>query len=1063
MTVDTTDTTGPVTWMARNPVAANLLMGIVVIGGLLGLTRTKQEVFPEFSLDVISVQVSYPGASPTEVEQGILLAVEEAVRGVDGVKRATSAATEGSGTVAIELIIGADADKALADVKTSVDRIRSFPEESEDPNVALASRRRSVISLIIAGNQELSTLHEIAEQARDELLATGEVTQVDIKGVPPLEISIEVERQDLENYGLTLQEIAQQIWAASLELPGGQIETSGGEILVRMADRRRQGHEFDDIIVRGTASGASLRLGDIARIHDGYRDTKEATFYDGIPAVRLDAYRVGAETPIGVATAVKDYAEELRASLPVEVTVATWNDNSEVLQDRISLLVRNAAMGLMLVVFILAAFLELKLAFWVAIGIPISFLGTFFLMPALGQSINMITLFALIITLGMVVDDAIIIGENSYTKLQSGLSRRKAAIEGAREMAVPVSFAILTTIAAFAPLLFVPGVMGKIFKLIPIVVITVLVFSLIESFFILPAHLTHIADTEPKGIFKLVNQFHERVSGWLERFTKERYEPLLRLALVHRYEAIAIAIAIFIGTIGLVASGHVPFSFFPRIESDVVTGFAQLPYGTPVERTKEVQRALEQAAREATGEHGGDEIVRGMFSAIGLSPPTRGPGAGAQSRGGHLVYVQIALVGADFRDIGAREVAKLWGERMPELAGIDTLTFSAAGGPGAGAEVALQLSHSDVQLLGDASQELAEVLRSYPQLKNVENTFASGKPQLDYHLLPAARTLKLTGNDVARQMRASFYGAEALREQRGRNEIKVMVRLPEEQRRSEHDLELLRVRTPAGGFVPLGSVASFERSRAPTTVTRESGRRIVDVQAALQTGVISPREVLEDLKENVLPGLEDKYAGLTIATVGAQRAQAESFKALGKNYLVAMFVIFALLAVPLKSYIQPLIVMSAIPFGIVGAVMGHLVMGYELSLMSMFGIIALSGVVVNDSLVLIDATNRARREGASHEDAIIYGGTCRLRPIVLTSLTTFFGLAPMITETSMQAKFLIPMAISLGFGVLFVTFVVLLLVPSFYLVVEDIRALAGVGEYAKGKATEPEMLDPALA
>jgi multidrug efflux pump subunit AcrB len=1033
---------GPLAWMTRNSVAANLLMLVLVVGGLFAALRLKQEVFPEFDLDTVQVRVAYPGASPEEVEQGILLSVQEAVRGLDGVKRVEAEAREGMGTVSVLLLLGADPDVVHADVKAEVDRITTFPEDAEKPEVTIGKNRRQVISVILSGPHELRALHDLAERARADLLALDEITQVEIEGVPPLEIAIEVPRENLEKYGLDLQTIANTVAGASLELPAGTLETRAGQILVRVADRRRLGHELRDVVVRRTPTGAQIRLAEIAHIVDDYEDIDQYSLYDGEPAVRITAYRVGDETPTSVARAVGAYVDRLRAELPESVTLHIWEDDSQVLRDRIDLLLNNAAIGLALVLLILALFLDLRLAFWVGLGIPISFLGAMFILGATDVSINMVSLFAFIVTLGMVVDDAIVVGERVFTKREEGLPPLQAAIEAAHEMAMPVTFAILTTIAAFAPLFFVPGTMGKIFNIIPVVVVAVLVLSLIESFFVLPAHLAHSRGARPGGLGPFA-RLQAGVRGGLRWVIERTYRPAVEAAVAVRYLTIAVAAALLIVTAGFVFSGKIPFNFFPSLEGDVVRAEVRMPYGTPIETTEAISADLERAARAAVEEHGGPAYARGMFTRMGQAAPRRGPGAGTADAGGHIVSVELSLVPNDQRSFRADEIATTWQAHMPDVPGAESVSFDAASGPGAGAAVAVQLMHTDDAVLAAASQRVQSILSGYETLRNVRNDYAQGKPQIDFRLRPEARALGLTASDVARQIRASFHGAEALREQRGRNEVKIVARLPKEERSSEHDLRKLRIRTPAGGHVPLSYVADATRGRAATSIQHEDGVRKVTVTAELGYGVASPREVLTDLGERVFPALQQEFPGLRIATVGAQREQAETFAALGQNYALAMFVIFALLAIPFRSYAQPVVVMAVIPFGFIGAVAGHVLLGYGLSIMSMFGMVALSGVVVNDSLVLIDATNGLRRRGLSAREAIIEGGVLRFRPILLTSLTTFFGLVPMIFETSVQAQFLIPMAISLGFGVLFVTVIVLLVVPALYVIVEDVRGLLG--------------------
>ncbi len=1028
---------GAVAWMANNSVAANLLLLLLFCGGIYGGLSAKQEVFPEFNLDLVSVSVPYPGASPEEVEYGVVVAVEEAVRGLDGVKRVSSVSNEGVGSVTIELLIDADADAVTADVKAAVDRIRSFPDEAEDPIVQSPAIRRRVVTLLVAGQADAMTLYEVGERARTGLLATGEVTQVDVVGLPALEVSIEVSREQLDSLGLTLDDISRQIARSSIELPGGAIETAGGEILVRLSDRARSADDFKEIIVRSTLTGGEVRLGDIASVVDGFEDTDQASFYNGVPAVGLVAYRVGDETPTSVSNAVLAYSTELRGDLGEKWRIATWDDDSELLEQRIDLLVRNGTQGLVLVFIVLALFLRFRLAFWVAVGIPTSFLGALLLMPGFDVSINMISLFAFIITLGIVVDDAIVVGENIYEKIQSGMPKAEAAIRGAQEMVTPVTFSVLTTMVAFSPLFLVPGVSGKIFRILPIVVISVLAFSVIESFFVLPAHLAHVHTGKEHGFLAVVDIPRRYASDGLGWFIQRVYTPVLDWAIALRYAAFAAASGLLLISFGICVSGTLPFNFLPVLEGDTITASARLPYGTPVERTQAVQQAMETAALQIVQDLDPDSL-KGMYSTLGTGPASGGgPGGGAGEVGSHLITVQVELVPSVERDFSAEDFSFAWEAATPPQSGLEALVFNANVGPSGGAAVDVQLRHADVDVLAQASQDLTDTLRTLGDLTSVENAYSSGKEQLDLHMLPSANSLGLTGLDVATQVRSGFYGSEAIREQRGRSEIKVMLRLPEHQRGSEYDLDSFLVRTPAGDRVPLTSVARVERDRAPTVIRREDGQRVVNVTAKKAAGVASSRDVLETIKSTVLPALAEKYPGLRGEFVGEQRDQAESLNSLGLNYLIALIGIYALLAVPFKSYTQPLIVMTAIPFSFTGVVAGHMLLGYGLSIISMMGIVALSGVVVNDSLVLIDAANNARREGKTPRQAIVAAGTRRFRPIMLTSLTTFFGLAPMIIETEVQARFLIPMAISLGFGVLYATFIVLLVVPGTYIIVED--------------------------
>lgn len=1038
---------GPISWMARNKVAANLVMVVLLLGGAIVGTRIKQEVFPEFDLDLVTISVPYPGASPQEVEQGIVTVVEEAVRGLDGVKRVTSTATEGMGAVSVELLLGANSNKALQDIKNAVDRITSFPQEAERPVVSLAVNRREVISLVLYGDLREDALKAQADRARDELLALPDITLVEISGTREVEVNVEVPQESLRRHNLTLDGIAGQLSRASIDLPAGELKAETGNILLRTTERRDYASEFRDIPVISTADGTTVRLADVAKVHDDFADTDIEAYYNGQRAVMLKVYRVGDQTPIQVAETVKKYVADTGPTLPPGLQIATWRDDSEVYRDRINLLMRNAYMGLILVFISLGLFLEIRLAFWVTMGIPISFLGSFLILPAFGVSFNMISLFAFILTLGIVVDDAIVVGENVYELRQSGMSFLKAAVQGTKAVAGPVVFSVLTTVAAFLPLIFVPGTMGKFFGQIPAVVISVLMISLLESLFILPAHLGHTKPIHRTGIRGWLHHQQEKISRGLAWLIRKTYEPVAKLALNNRYVTVAAAIAMLVGAVGLVAGGRINFTFMPRVDSDLVSVKAVLPFGTPIQETRDVQERLLAEARQVVSDNGGDEIVRGLFSIIGQNVGGFGPGASAgRPTGGHTTTVQLYMVPSDQRPITASEFANLWRKRTEDILGLENLTFTYSTGPGSTAAITIQLRHTNLDVLETAAEDLASTLQTFAGMKDINDGFAKGKPQLDLKVTHEARSLGITAMDLARQMRNAFFGAESIRQQRGRDEVRVMVRLPEEERRSEFDVHGLMIRTPDGGEIPFERAATFARGHSYTEIRRTDGQRIVDVTADVDPLVTNAAKVLTELNKGILDGLTTKYPGLTIALEGTQRDQRESLSGLGQGYLVALIMIFALLAIPFKSYIQPLVVMVAIPFGIIGAILGHFVMGYDLSLMSIMGIVALSGIAVNDSLVMVVAANDFRREGYSSKEAALLSGTRRFRPILLTSLTTFLGLAPMIFETSVQARFLIPMALSLGYGVLFSTFIVLLLVPSLYVIVDDIRDFFGMAD-----------------
>ena len=1033
---------GAISWMARNPVTANLLMLSLIVGGLLMGFRIRQEVFPQIALDTVTVTVVYPGASPAEVEQGILLAVEEGVRGLDGVKEIRSTASEGSGTIQVELHTGTDRGKALSDVKNAVDRITSLPEEAERPIVMLPEIKAEAISLVLYGRQPEKVLHALAEQVRDELLKLPEVTTVELGAVRPLEIAVEIPRDALRAHGLTLEGVAAQVRRTALELPAGGVKTAVGEVLLRTSERRDLGDEFVDIPVVTADDGTAVRLGQLAEIRDGYAETDVEAAFNGEPALLLSVYSIGEQSPNEVATAVKRYVEERAGRLPPGVSLSVNRDLSEVFDQRMDLLLRNAAIGLVLVLVLLGLFLEPKLAFWVTMGIPISFLGSFLLLPALGVSINMISLFAFIVTLGMVVDDAIVVGENAFRLRRAGMGHLAAAIEGARRMAMPVFFSIATSIAAFSPLLFIPGTRGKFMSSIPLVVILVLAISLVESFFVLPAHVGHLREGRQGGLVAralgLQARFSRRVEGFIERV----YRPTVALCVRQRWGTLVASATVFIVVLGLVLGGRVKQIDFPREESDWVQAEAALPYGTSVDQTRALMQRMVAAAQSVLDEHGGDRVNRGIFSMVGVTL-----GGGMRKRvnesGSHLAWVNVGLVGSDQRDFGSSQFAEWWRERLGPVPGLTSLAFDSTTGRNT-KPIDLKLSHRDTATLEAAAQALAAKLDEFHGLRDIEDGITEGKRQLDFTVSDAGAAAGLTSADVAGQVRSAFYGAQALRQQRGRNEVKVMVRLPRAEREQLTTVEELVLRTPAGGEMPLREAAEVRSGRAYTTIERTDGQRTLRVMADIVEGEANAQEVVGALFHQALPELARKYPGLAYGRYGRQQDMKEFMDYLKLGFAMALIAMFGLIAIPLRSYLQPvLVVMAVIPFGFVGAVVGHLVLGYDISMLSLMGVVALSGVVVNDSIVLVTAANRRREEGLAPAEAAVSAAAQRFRPILLTTLTTFFGLAPMIFETSVQARILVPMAISLGFGILISTMFVMLLVPALFTMVENLRESLG--------------------
>ncbi|MGB7475659.1 MAG: efflux RND transporter permease subunit, partial [Polyangiales bacterium] len=1009
--------------------------------------------------------VIYPGASPAEVEQAVVLAVEEAVRGIDGVKKVTSSAMEGQASTLVELLLNTDKDRALNDVKSAIDRITSFPEDVERPTVSLLSNRQQVISIVLYGDVDESTLRAVAENSRRTLLQDPRITYVELSGIRPLEISIEVPQAELRKHGLTIDEVAARVRAASVELPGGGVKTTAGEVLLRTTERRDRGNEFGNIILLSQPDGSQVRVRDVATVRDGFQEIDKEATYNGKPAVMVNVFRVGSETPLTVSAAAKEYVAELQESLPEGLYAANWFDTAEMYEGRLSLLLRNARIGLLLVLLTLALFLEARLAFWVTLGIPISFAGSLLFFPVTDVSINMISLFAFIITLGMVVDDAIVVGEAIYKQRMDGKGRLEAAIGGAKEVAQPVIFAILTSCVAFAPMLMVPGPMGKFFRVVPIVVIAVLMISLVESLLILPAHLSH---PMPWWLRIVLSPYLWAMRGLakldmahrLQHHIQHTYIPVLNKALRWRYFTIAAGVALLVGTLGYVA-GRIPFTFLPKVEGDLITAHLKMPVGTPVSETERIADGIAAVAQSMVdGEDAksdGPTMSRGLYEEVGaMSALESGPEGSMSTEGSHYATVMMYLIDAGDRELTTQKFVQRWRDEIGEIPGADSLTFSFEVGVEPGKPIEVQLIHDDVPILEAAAERLATEISAYSGLRDIDSGVTKGKDQLDFRLTAAALAQGMTEFELARQVRAAFFGAEAVRQQRGRDEVRVYVRLPLDERQSLYNVEELIVRTPMGGEMPLSQAAVVTRGQAYTIIKRTDGRRNISVTADVADEDANANDINAQIVQRELPQLLADFPGLSYSLGGEQERQAETMGALGLGFILALIVMFSMLAVVFRSYAQPILVMSAIPFGMVGAVWGHVVMGFSLSLMSMMGLVALSGVVVNDSLILIVSINRFREEGMSTWEAVVAGGARRFRPILLTSLTTFFGLAPMILETSVQARFLVPMAVSLGFGVLAATLIMLLIVPCAYIILEDARRLGNnFGARLRGQPTMP--------
>ncbi|MFT7634130.1 MAG: multidrug efflux pump subunit AcrB [Mariniblastus sp.] len=1018
---------GPIAWMAQNSIAANLLMFLLLGGGIWSAITIQKEVFPQFQLDIVEVGVGYPGAAPEEVEQGILRPIEEAVRGVEGIREITSYAREGSGQVSIELVAGQDRMKVYQDIDQAVSRIRTFPDEIEQPEVRLRAEQQEVMQVAIYGPIDVWALRKLAEQLRDQLQSHEQITQVELRRVPSYVTHIEIPRARLREYGLTLPDVASIIRTSSQDVAAGSVQTTAGEILLRVKARKQWADEFAGIEIIAGRAGPVVTLGDIATIRDGFEEVGFHSQFSQTPSVELDIYRVGSQSPADVAEAVEQTMREFEPLMPPGVAWRIDSNNAEEFRRRLSLVSKNALMATVIVFVILALFLEIRLAFWVMMGMVIAFIGGLLLMPVVGVSVNMISLFGFLVVLGIVVDDAVVVGENVYEKRQTFLDNEGAAIEGTREVAGPVTFSILTNIVAFVPLMFIPGETGKFWGPLPVVVIIVLSLSLIESLFILPAHLAHTKSANPnpdrRGIGAWLHNGQQRFSRRFNRLVEIVYTPILKLCLNNRYITASLAVAMLLVLGGYATSAHMGMVLMPEVSADEIEAGVRMPVGTTPDQAAKIADTVTRASLKMFEEHNLYEVAEGIKTNV---------------RGQSFIDVEIVMKPPDQRNMTANEVIELWRDSIGDLPGVSQVTFRAERGPaGYRRDISVDLSHSDIEVLEKAALAFVERVEGYSNARDVSDNYNKGKSQYDFRLRPEGRSLGLTDEELGKQLRGAFFGSLALRLLRGTNEIEVRVKLPENEREDLHHLEDLIIRTPDGAEVPLLDVADVTESLAFNSINRRDGRRVIGVSMdAEPAGAVS--QVIDALKTQELPQLRDEFPGLTWSFEGSDAEMRQATEALWGYFGLALAVIYSLLAIAFRGYIQPLIVLVAIPFGIVGALIGHIILGYDISLVSVMGVIALSGVVINDSLIMIDYANRRRHEHSALE-AISMAGLRRFRPIMLTTLTTFGGLTPLIFEKSLQAQYIIPMAISLGFGILFATAIILVLVPCLYMILEDVK------------------------
>lgn len=1053
---------GAVKWFTRNHVAGNFVMLAVLLAGFTTWFKLKKEIFPDLALDAVMVSIPYPNATPEEAERGVCVPVEEAIADLQGIKKIRSTSSQSVGTVLIEVETGYNVRNVMGDVKSRVDAIDNFPEQAETPVIEEIIIKNPVINITLTADTDEATLRKLAEQVRDDLLTyqsppssklgdffakafRGEdsISQVEIAGTRPYEISIEVSEERLRELNLKLSDIAAAVRASTIDLPGGSIRTERGEIILRALGKRYEAAEMADVPVATLADGSVIRLGDVAELIDGFEDIDLSSRFDGREALLINVYRVGNEDTLALAGMVRQYVADANQRLPEGVELSIWNDQSLYLVGRLDLLKRNAITGLILVLFVLTLFLRPSLAFLVALGIPVSFAGGIWLMPYFGISVNMISLFAFILVLGIVVDDAIVTGENVYTRIQRGEHPSIAAWKGTSEVGTIVVFGVITTMIAFTPMLGLSGVSGKIWPNIPLVVIPTLFFSLIQSKFVLPAHLALLSPTNREKKVNILFRTQRRIADGLERFVEKIYQPALGVALNWRYVTTTGFISVLVITLGFVATGIMQFKFFPDVEGDILSAKVELVQGVPFEETRRTIERIEAAAVELGERYqarNGDSVIRHILSSAGTQPFQTGVSVGGPPVATHIGEVTIELSSAGGRSITSEKLVAEWRRLTGEIPGVVELSFQAETAAGGNA-IDVNLTGPDLELLEAATAFAKEGLNDFSGVIDISDSNRAGKDELRFEeLTPAGRALGLRLDDVAAQVRDAFYGNEVQRLQRGRDEVKVMVRFPADARRTLASLEDMNVRTSTGDEVPLKQVVQMSPGRGPAVIERTDRQRSIKITADVEPG-INANEVVSGFTSNTLDLISEKFPGIRYSFEGEQKDQNDSVREIGIGFLAALIGMYVIISIPLRSYAQPLIIMSVIPFGLVGAIWGHALLGLNLSIMSMCGLVALAGVVVNDSLVMVDYVNRHRKESPTLREAAIRAGGSRFRAIILTSLTTFVGIMPMILETDVQGRFLTPMAVSLAFGILFATVITLFLVPCIYLILEDTKNL----------------------
>ena len=1024
-----------IAFFARHRTAANLVMAVMILFGALGLGRMNTQFFPTFGIDWILVNVVWPGASAEDVDANIVAAIEPEVRFLDGVKRVVSHSVEGIGSIVIEFEAGTNLDTALANVENAVGRVETLPEESEKPVVARVYTYDSIGSVVISGPFSEAALRAQAKDIRERLLAAG-VDKVNLFGSRREEIWVEVSEGRLRQLDLTLGDVAARISSSSVDLPSG-IVPAGTNKQIRSLGRARSVEDLSQVEVIAREDGAKVYLGDIATISDQFNERDTVAFRAGYPAIELQVRRAPTSDALEQAAILDTFMDELRPTLPPTLVVEHYDDAAELIEDRISMLLRNGLSGLALVIVVLFVFLCGRVAFWITVGIPVSLLATLGVMMLAGQSINMVTLFALIMAVGIIVDDAIVVGEHAVTQRASGAGPAEAAERGARRMLAPVMAATLTTIAAFLPLFMVSDLIGQIIRAIPLVIVCVLVASLIECFLVLPGHLRVALRSDPRGENRFARWFNPR----FDAFRDGVFTRIVRGCIAWRYLTISMAIALLLLFLGLVAGGRISFVFFPSPESDSVLANVTFVEGTKRETTvamiDELGRALDEAEAALTAGAGG--LVAMSLGQVGK--PAERSRTFFLGTGDHIGGVRVELKPSDQRDIRTQALIEAWRSRVRPLPGLETMTIlkRPAGPPGR--EIDIRVTGDDVQALKAAAGDIIELLGRFPGVSDIQDDTPYGKRETILTVGPRGRALGFTTESAARQVRAAFEGVIAKRFARGDEEVAIRVRLPHDTL-TEADLRRAWVRNPAGIEVPLAEVVAFDEKAGFANIRREGGRRMIAVTAEIDESITTTDEVLTALQVEGLPDIRQRH-GVGTLLRGKAEEQATTLGDMRTGTIIALVAIYLILAWVFASYSRPLFVMAVIPFGAVGAICGHFVLGFDLTVLSMVALLGLSGIVVNDSIILVRSVQDRLGVGESLPDALVGGARDRLRAVILTSVTTIFGLLPLLFETSLQAQFLKPMAVTIAFGLIGVTPIVLILVPCLLAVQADISSLFG--------------------